>query len=176
MSMCHTISKKFSPLALVAWMACVHTGSAPVPPSSSAQVRPQPSSISLTDTQRLTAERAHEGHRASATVLVRHSDSPAGRTSPHLKLAGSRAWLALGSQRAAAQDWSAAVACAQAGLDELGRSYATRGVYDDSDLKLGVAQDQLKRGDAQNAAGVLLDILAARIALYVKRYADTVIE
>ena len=147
-----------------------------MPPSSSAQVRSQPSGTSLTDTLRLTAERAHEGHRASATVLVRHSDSPAGGTSPHLKLAGSRAWLALSSQRAAAQDWSGAIACAQAGLDELGRSYATRGVYDDSDLKLGVAQDQLKRGDAQNAAGILLDILAARIALYVKLHADTIVE
>jgi len=52
----------------------------------------------------------------------------------------------------------------------------SRGVYDDSDLKLGVAQDQLKRGDAQNAAGILLDILAARIALYVKLHAETIVE
>ncbi len=171
-----TTSKTFSPLALIAWMACAHTGSAPVPPSSSAQVSAKTSGTSLTNTLRLTAERAHEGHRASATVLVRHSDSPPGGTSPHLKLAGSRAWLALSSQRAAAQDWSGAVACAQAGLDELGRSYVSRGVYDDSDLKLGVAQDQLKRGDAQNAAGVLLDVLTARIALYVKLHADAIVE
>src|SRR5262245_6136148 len=68
------------------------------------------------DPRRLTATRTYAGHSANGSVLLQQPLASGAGDSPHLKLAGTRAWIALGQQRSDAQDWVGALACARAGI------------------------------------------------------------
>ena len=98
-------------------------------------------------------------------VLLHRSAAPDAGESRHTKLAGTRTWLALGEARLAAGDAAAAVACAQAGLQELGKRYAAHTVVDDTGMKIRAAEEQLQKGHTQNAATVMLRMLATRTKL-----------
>ena len=106
---------------------------------------PPPASTKPADVLRIQVERGHNGHTAQRTVLLHRSAAPDAGESPHTKLAGTRAWLALGEARLAAGDAPAAVACAQAGIQELGKRYAAHTVVDDTGMKLRAAEEQLQK-------------------------------
>jgi len=125
----------------------------------------------------LLVVRQYADRTATGTVgLRRVKPNDDGSSSPHLKLAGSRAWLTLGEQRLKIEDWAGAIACARAGLEALGQHYAPPAVADDTELKLLAAEEQLKQGRAQDTATVMLRMLAERQRLYVQRHADEVME
>lgn len=126
------------------------------------------------DPRAITVERKHDAEVAKGTVRLRNVPAPNAGPSVHVKLAGSRAWLNLGEKRVAAKDWTGAIACAEAGLAELGDKYAGPDVEDDTQLKLYAAQDQLAKGKAQNAASVMLNMLSIRIRLYTKLHAGEI--
>ncbi len=120
-------------------------------------------------------ERRYGAFSASATIGLRKTAQEVA-ASQHQKLAGSRAWLLLGRQRLSAEDWRGAMACARAGLEELGDHYAPPRVVDDTDLGLRVAQEQERRGHLQDAAMMMLDDLETRTRLYVLLHADEIEE
>jgi len=138
----------------------------------------QPAPDRPAETSRLIlVVRQYADRAATGTVgLRRVKANDDGSSSPHLKLAGSRAWLALGEQRLTGADWTGVIACARAGLEELGQRYAPPTVADDTELKLSAAEERLKQGHAQDAATVMLRILNERTRLYVQLHADEVME
>src|SRR5262245_46064353 len=108
----------------------------------------------------LLVVRQYADRAATGTVGLRRAKATDDQSSsPHLKLAGSRAWLTLGEQRLTVADWTGAIACARAGLEELGQRYAPPTVVDDTGLKLSAAEERLREGHAQDAATVMLRIL-----------------
>lgn len=130
---------------------------------------------------RLQVERAYKAHLATGLVLLKRPTDTDGGLPMHQKLAGTRAWLSLGAERVAAQDWVGAVECARAGLQELGKltGLAARlrvRVFDDSVLKLGAADDLFKEGRVRDAAIMMLKSLEERTRLYVLYYADEIAE
>ena len=71
----------------------------------------------------------------SATGTVKLSQTaPEAAALQHLRLAGTRGWLRLGEQRLSAEYWRGAIACARAGLEELGDNYAPPRIVDDTSL------------------------------------------
>lgn len=183
--MLHRISK-IALCMLTLFGACHHNRGKPAspnPPLSSApqsapasMANPVSTSIQKSETRRITVTRTHDGHSASGMVLLREPVASDATGSPHMKLAGARAWVALGEQRIAADDWPGAIACGRAGLEELGRRYAGRGALDHTQMKLSVAEDQIKEGDLVNAAKNILRQLTIRIAYYVDLHADAIAE
>lgn len=175
-----------SPFLIGLCMACSHnTGPAaspqpkPLPSKQSAPIadsKSAPPVAPIIDPLRLTAQRSHDGRSAVGTVLLRQPPAPDAGPSPHLKLAGTRAWLALGEQRLNAEDWAGAVACAQAGLDELGSQYAGRGALDHTSMKLSIAKDDIRMGRLDNAADIMLNQLAIRTRYYVQLHTADIAE
>jgi len=121
----------------------------------------------------IAVSRQLEGDEAEGSVLVRRR---AGLSPDHSRLAGARAWSLLGTRRLQAGDAVAATQCALAGLDELGPDYRPRGVMDSSGLKISAAHGRIRDGFPVDGATVLLRILRERIALYLIRYADDIVE
>lgn len=173
---------------LMLWlsMACHHGKGlsasphpAPAPLSSHAPLvssTSAPPSAPSPDLRRLTESRTHEGHNAEGLVVLREPAPPDVGASPHRKLAGSRAWLTLGEQRFAAEDWKGALACAQAGLAELGSKYASRRALDHTDMKLYIAREQLKSGNLEAAAEIMLRQLKIRTNYYADLHTDEIAE
>lgn len=120
------------------------------------------------------AKRQHGSDSATGEVMVEQKTPPDRRNPPHAALAGSRAWLALGEKRLAAHDAKGAVACAQAGLDELGSGYASPLVVDDTSMKLLAAKERIEQGHIEDGAKVMLRMLQTRTTLYAKRHQDTI--
>lgn len=89
----------------------------------------------------------------------------AAQQTPHVRLAGARAWLSI-SQVAPPE---AAYVAAQRGIQELGEDYARRGAHDDTGNYVKMAEFNLGRDPAQ-AARTLRRALEDRIQLYLKRY------
>src|SRR5207302_779724 len=83
----------------------------------------------------LQAERHLGGRVARAAAIVVAPDRP-DPASPHARLAGARAWAALGSQCLSDGDAANAAAAARAGLHELGDDYRPPGVKDDTLMKI----------------------------------------
>jgi hypothetical protein len=130
----------------------------------------------LTTMRRLVVERSCVGQSGSRSLLLRHAWRDDATAAPHVKLAGSRALLEVGEQRAAIRDWDGAFACAQAGLQELGTGYASPAVVDDTTLKLSGAEGRLRSGHTEDAATTMLRILTTRTQLYVEHHADEIEE
>jgi hypothetical protein len=120
--------------------------------------------------------RAHGAASAKGVVAIRQATEPAAATAPHLALAGARAWLALGNQALAGKRDDEAIACARAGLNELGHDYAPPTVEDDTELKVLAADDLIKDGKRSAGAAMLLRMLEERMQLYVRRNAATLAE
>ncbi|MBW1880820.1 MAG: hypothetical protein JRI25_08695 [Deltaproteobacteria bacterium] len=81
------------------------------------------------------------------------------------RLAGARAWQALAKAFLEKEDWEAALACAQQGVDELGRDYAPPSVRDDTRMKMRAVDERLEAGRPDHAALTLTGILEARVAM-----------
>jgi hypothetical protein len=118
----------------------------------------------------IRVERTLAGAAAEGTVVLSR-DEPA-----HTRLAAARAWLAVGQELQARGAAADAIAAARAGIDELGYGYAPPEAIDDTSLKIGAAEDLIDKGRVDNAATTLLRVVETRIALYLTRYADVVVE
>ena len=122
----------------------------------------------------LHAERHLAGRAARATAIVVAPDRPDPAASPHTRLAGARAWSALGAQCQSAGDAANAAAAARAGLQELGNDYRPPGVKDDTLMKIDAAEERIADGAAADGATGLLRSLDTRIQLYVQKNAPDV--
>ena len=91
---------------------------------------------------------------------------------PHLVLAESKVWLALGQIWLATNDMEAALTCAKAGLEELGDEYAPFLVEDDTDLKLFLAEGRIEKGHLNEGAELMLRALETRISLYAELHQE----
>lgn len=121
---------------------------------------------------KVRAERTLGGQAGTGEALVRE------QSGLHRGLAGARAWMALATAQAAAGDSGAAIAAAKGGLDELGQGYFARslGVIDDTSLHIDLAEDQIERGQAADAARRLIQALQERLELYSQAHAHTLAE
>ena len=124
---------------------------------------------------RLEAVRRYASFSATGTVKLRKT-APEAAASQHSRLAGTRGWLRLGEQRLSAQDWRGAIACARAGLEELGDDYAPPRIVDDTSLGLGAARAQEDSGNLEDAATMMLSDLETRTRLYIKLHASEIEE
>jgi len=122
----------------------------------------------------LQAERHLGGRVARATAIVVASDKPDPASSPHTRLAGARAWSALGAQCLSAGDAANAAAAARSGLQELGNDYRPPGVKDDTMMKIDAAEERIADGAIADGAAGLLRSLDTRIQLYVQNNAPGV--
>jgi hypothetical protein len=122
----------------------------------------------------LHAERHLAGHAARATAIVVAPDRPDPAMSPHTRLAGARAWSALGAQCLSAGDAANAAAAGRAGLQELGDDYRPEGVKDDTFMKIDAAEERITDGAVADGAAGLLRSLDTRIQLYVQKNAPDV--
>lgn len=92
----------------------------------------------------------------------------------HKGLAGARAWLALGRQKLDAGEAAEALAAARSGIDELGRSYSTSAVIDDTSLKLAAADEREEDGELEHAATIALRVLETRTRIYLTAHPEVV--
>lgn len=92
------------------------------------------------------------------------------------KLAGARAWYALATQRAQADDAAGALAAARAGLEELGRRYARPLDIDDTQLKIRTIDQAETEGRVGDAARIAVTILETRLELARRLHADALVE
>lgn len=69
------------------------------------------------------------------------------------------------------------LALARAGIKELGEDYRSNlQVVDDSDLKIDLAKDYVKKGDLKYGAKRLIRSLGTRLRLYKRANAKTVVK
>jgi hypothetical protein len=80
--------------------------------------------------------------------------------------------LAEAERALADDDAQAAIARAREGLEALGRDYAPDDVDDDTPLKLYAAEDAIGRGETDDSAELLVDILRIRTELRRERGGD----
>lgn len=124
----------------------------------------------------IRVERKHEGQSAPGQVVVRWAGLLDTIKLPHAHFAGARAWLALGEKLLAEKDWNGAIACARAGLEELGSDYASPMAVDDTGLKLHAADDRIQNGYLEDGASIMLRMLAIRTGLYLKLHPSEILE
>ncbi|BAZ32222.1 hypothetical protein NIES4074_47240 [Cylindrospermum sp. NIES-4074] len=129
-----------------------------------------------TNTWLIRVERQFQGESAVGEVIVKQEIAPNQENPPHIELAGSRAWLALGERRLAVKDIAAAISCAQAGLDELGSDYASPLIVDDTKMKLLIAEERIQEGHAEDGAKIMLRMLNTRTELYRNLHKSSIVE
>ncbi len=118
----------------------------------------------------IETERHIGAHIARASAIIVAPDKPDPDASPHAKLAGARAWAAVGAQCLSADDAANAAVAARSGLKELGDDYRPNGVKDDTLMKIDAAEERITDGAAGDGASGLLRQLDTRILLYVKKH------
>lgn len=125
--------------------------------------------------QRITVERSYRAQVASGAIVLAQAPQPDEGPSPHLKLAGSRAWLALAEKRAEQEDWAGAAACARAGLVELGLDSRSPVAGERPSQPVG-ADDGLGAGRVRSGALLLMRNLRIRTEYYRQVHADVIAE
>lgn len=137
-----------------------------------------PVTIEATDSDQwlIQVEQSLAEDSAAGRVVIRSAAPPDPDNPPHLVLASSRAWLALGDQFIDQGNFEAAIACAKQGLAVLGSEYAGSEVEDDTEMKLLAAEDRIQAGHLQDGASVMLRMLKTRTELYQELHAATVVQ
>lgn len=107
-------------------------------------------------------------------MVIRQETTLNGPKQPHLVLAESKVWLALGQIWQATNDLEAALTCAKAGLEELGDEYAPFLVEDDTDLKLLIAEGRIEKGYLSEGVELMLRALETRISLYAELHQESI--
>jgi hypothetical protein len=92
--------------------------------------------------------------------------------SPHVRLAGARAWLLVAEALSGtpAQAYEAAVR----GAKELGPDYAARGTREETHLKEWSAQEKFDKQEFASAAELMIRVLRSRISMYEQKYSTEV--
>ena len=123
----------------------------------------------------IRVERRYKGHFVSGHVVVKVP--PGSTTFPHVKVAGARAFQTLAKSRLAAKDFKGAIACAQAGIKELGGDYR-KGlkVKDDTSLRINLAEELAGKGRLKEASDELVQALALRLKMYAQTRAKTLVK
>lgn len=121
----------------------------------------------------LRAFRQLDGYRAECVIYLSSDITPPPDT-PHVALAGSRAFLLLGQERLQAGDLPRAIGAAKQGLEELGRDYRNPTTVEHTSMKILLAEEEEENGKLDKAAPRLLDALRARIRMYVGKHAPFV--
>lgn len=115
----------------------------------------------------VTVTRASGDARGPGRVTLVHGDLDEARQSPHLRLAGARAWLGIAERLAGTP--LLAYQAAHRGIDELGAEYARRGTADDTGSFILLAGTVIDTAPAR-AAALVVGVLTERIRLYVRRH------
>ena len=92
--------------------------------------------------------------------------------SPRAPRAARQSWLERGEKLLDEGDAESAIACAEKGLEELGKDYAGPGIKDDTRQKLLAAQDLIEHGRTEDGARLMLRMLKTREALWKQRRSD----
>ncbi len=124
----------------------------------------------------IKVEQSFQGESAIGKILVKQETTPTSGSSPYIKLALSKAWLALSESKLLAKDVTAAIFCAQTGLDKLGSDYTSPLTVDDTGMKLLVAQDRIQEGHPEDGAKIMLRMLHTRIELFVELHQSDILE
>jgi hypothetical protein len=110
---------------------------------------------------------------ATGEVTVRAAESSGAK---HDSLAGARAWAAMAETRLKRDDFTGATLCVQSGLEELGNSYRSPDVIDDTSLAIMKAKDLIKRGRHEEGAKRMLRVLKERLKLYLEAHGAALVE
>jgi negative regulator of sigma E activity len=125
----------------------------------------------------IRVERKLGDETTSGQVVVVQASEPQPTDSPHVPLAGARAWLSLAQTLQDGENQDGALASARAGVEELGEhSYAVLGVREDTSMHINLAEEHARQGKTEDAATRLIRALETRIDLYVRLHADTIAE
>jgi len=158
------------PIAIVMLMAC---SAAPPPvaivPGRSAVIGDNTFRTQATGTI-VTARRVLGEQAATGQALLKQVDLGPAQHSPHIRLAGARAWFALARDLTKSSPHSAYEA-AHHGASELGPDYAKPTVVDDTHTKQWLAEGEAEHGHHDRAAYTMTRVLQSRIRLYERRYA-----
>ncbi len=127
---------------------------------------PESRSAVATTEHVLTVERTLGDHAATGKVTVLDGS--------HAPVAGAVAWHTLALAALADDRLDDAIACAEAGLDELGTRYRARRVKDSSKMKIAAARLQIEDGARKDGATVLTNVLDERIDAYFQVHRDAV--
>lgn len=124
----------------------------------------------------VTVARTFQGHGATGNVLLRIMDMEAAKRSVLIRVAGTRAWLAI--IQAVGPDPSRRYLAAQHAVDELGTEYrkAAPNIIDDTTKYLQIARLFAERGDLASASDELVRAVHARLALYQRYFQDQLAE
>lgn len=114
------------------------------------------------------------GKSTTSTMVIGQEITSNEPKLPHITLAESKVWLALGEIWLATNDLEAALTCAKTGLEELGDEYAPFLVEDDTDLKLFLAEGRIEKGYLNEAAELMLRALETRILLYAELHQENI--
>ncbi len=112
-------------------------------------------------------ERSHEGVTVAGSLTA-----PAGED--HEAAAAGQAWLAVATELTVQGKHEAAYTAATSGVEELGTSYRSGPIRDDTGMKLAAAASQLAAGEVQAAAEVAIEQLGARLTLYETTHGVTI--
>lgn len=115
----------------------------------------------------VTVTRAFGDTRGSGSVTLVRADLDGARRSPHLRVAGARAWLDIAKTLTGRPQL--AYQAAHRGIDELGTEYARRGLVDDTGNFVLMARTEID-SNPPHAASLVLRVLATRIRLYLQRH------
>lgn len=124
----------------------------------------------------VTVTRTFQGHAASGTAVLANIDLEAAKRSVLVRIAGTRAWLAI--LQAVGNDPSRRYLAAAHAVDELGTEYRKAGpnIIDDTDKHQQIAHILAERGDQAGAADELVRAVLARLQLYHQYFQDQLAE
>jgi hypothetical protein len=114
------------------------------------------------------------GARVATAKIVSAVPPTREEPAPHHALASAEAWLALARDSSESGAFTDAITAARGGIADLGPDYKVRKIKDDTELYIGDAEDQIRKGSRDIAAKELITALDTRVALYFQRYAASV--
>jgi hypothetical protein len=124
----------------------------------------------------VTVTHTFQGHAASGTTVLSNIDLEAAKRSVLVRIAGTRAWLAI--LQAVGNDPSRRYLAAAHAVDELGTEYRKAGpnIIDDTAKYQQIAHVLAERGDQAGAADELVRAVLARLQLYQQYFQDQLSE
>ncbi len=114
------------------------------------------------------------GERSATAEVVTIASPTSSEPAPHHAVASAAAWLAVARQSMEARAFTDAITAARNGIADLGVDYKVRKIKDDTELHIGEADDEIAKGQHEQAASELVTVLDTRVALYFQAHASSV--